>query len=64
MNRRAVFHVGHSLAGFFRGDYARGFFARLAVQVFALVVLVEARLGTMEALVGTMEHFQKTSFYL
>ena len=42
MNRRAVFHVGHSLAGFFRGDYARGFFARLAVQVFALVVLVEA----------------------
>jgi len=34
--------VGHSLAGFFRGDYARGFFARLAVQVFALVVLVEA----------------------
>ena len=42
MNKGAVFHVGHSLAGFFRGDYARGFFRRLAVQIFALVVLVEA----------------------
>ncbi len=31
-----------TLAGFVRGDYARGFFARVATRAFAVIVLIEA----------------------
>ncbi len=34
--------VRATLANFMRGDYARGFFARVAVQAFAVIVLIEA----------------------